>query len=182
MHSPRENKVLNGRKGGSTASLFPNPPPAHCTHTCNTAIMDGITAASTVVGLIAGVLDIAEVVYDYARNTIGANKEKEELLSEIEATNNLLTELQGKANVPQWKNTFGSMQKLDGPLQRYRSALEAAEAKLRPAKTSLGKAAKRAVWHFQKDEFAEILAKISRSKADLGTLLNLYLLLFLIQN
>jgi hypothetical protein len=112
--------------------------------------MDVISAASAVVGLIAGVLDIAEVVYEYARNTIGANKEKKELLSEIEATNNLLKALQTKAKAPQWKNTFASMENSDGPLQRYRSALEAAQNKLRPAETSLGKAAKRAVWHFQK--------------------------------
>jgi hypothetical protein len=136
--------------------------------------MDGITAASTVIGLIAGVIQIAEVVYEYARNTIGANKEKEDLLSEIEATNKLLKALQTKAKAPQWKNTLASMNKSDGPLQRYRSALEAARNKLRPAETSLGKAAKRAVWHFQKDEFAEILSKISRSKADFATLLNLY--------
>jgi hypothetical protein len=136
--------------------------------------MDGITAASTVIGLIAGVIDIAEVVYEYARNTIGANKEKEDLLSEIEATNNLLKALQTKAKAPQWKNTLASMNESDGPLQRYRSALEAARNKLRPAETSLGKAAKRAVWHFQKGEFAEILSKIGRSKADFATLLNLY--------
>jgi hypothetical protein len=136
--------------------------------------MDLISAASAVVGLIAGVLDIAEVVYEYARNTIGANKEKEELLSEIEATNNLLKTLQAKAKAPQWKNTLASMNRSDGPLQRYRAALEEAGAKLRPAETSLGKAAKRAVWHFQKGEFAEILSKISRSKADFAILWNLY--------
>jgi hypothetical protein len=136
--------------------------------------MDAISAVSAVVGLIAGVLDIAEVVYKYARNTIGANKEKEELLSEIDATNNLLKVLQAKAKAPQWKNTLASMEKSDGPLQLYRSALEAAQNKLQPAETSLGKAAKRGMWHFQKGEFGEILSKIIRSKADFATLLNLY--------
>lgn len=136
--------------------------------------MEVLSATSAVVGLIAGVLDIAEVVYEYARNTIGANKEKDELLSEIKATNSLLKALQAKAEAPQWKNTLASMNESDGPLQRYRSALEEAEAKLRPSETALGKAAKRAVWHFQKGEFAEILSKINRSKVDFATLLNLY--------
>jgi hypothetical protein len=144
-----------------TALLLPQPTPAHPPRLYQTRKMDVITAASTVVGLIGGVLDIAEVVYEYARNTIGANKEKEDVLSEIEATNHLLKALQAKAKAPQWNNTHSSTNESDGPLQRYRSALEEAEAKLRPAETALGKAAKRAVWHFQKGEFAEILSKIS---------------------
>jgi hypothetical protein len=135
--------------------------------------MDAVTAASTIVGLIAGCLDVAGVVYDYARNTTGAAKEKEELLSEIEATNTLLKVLQAKAKSPQWKNTLASMENPDGILQSYQSALEAAKAMLDPAKTKLGKVAKQAVWHFQKGEFVEILSKISRSKADFATLLNL---------
>ena len=141
--------------------------------------MDGFTAASAVVGFIAGVLAIAEVVVEYTRNTVGANEERDALLSEIEATNNLLKELETKAKSLQWKNTHSSMEKLDGPLQRYRSALEAAQEKLQPPKTLVGKAAKRAVWHFQKGEFAEILLKISRSKADFAALLSLYLDFFL---
>jgi hypothetical protein len=137
--------------------------------------MDPVTAASTIVGLIAGCLDIAGTIYDYARNTTGAAKEKEDLLSEIEATNTLLKALQAKAQTPQGKNTLASMNKSDGPLQRYRSALKAAEEKLRPAETSIGKATQRAVWHFQKGEFSDILFKISRSKVDFATLLNVYL-------
>jgi hypothetical protein len=163
--------------GGSTAthSFTLGSPVSLTAHPlCQTIIMDVISAASAVVGFIAGVLDIAETVYGFARNTIGAHKEKEDLLSEIKATNNLLKALQAKANAPQWKTTLASMNKSDGPLQCYRSALEEAEAKLRPAETSLGKAAKRAVWHFQKGEFVEILSKISRSKADFATSLNLY--------
>jgi hypothetical protein len=84
------------------------------------------------------------------------DKEKEELLLEIEATNNLLKKLQEKAKAPQWK--FASMEKSDGPLQLYRGALEEAQEKLRPARTRLGKAVKRAVRHFQKGEFVEILS------------------------
>src|SRR5271167_2543442 len=134
-------------------------------------VMDTFTAGSAVIGFIAGVLDIAEVVVEYTRNIFGANKEKEDLLLEIDATNNILKNL---AKSLQGKNTHSLMEKLDGPLQRCRSALEAAQEKLQPAETSVGKVAKRAVWHFQKGEFAEILLKISRSKSDFATLLTLY--------
>jgi len=136
--------------------------------------MEPFTAGSAVVGFIAGVLQIAETVVEYTRNTVGANDENQTLLSEIDATNNLLKELERKAKAPQWKNTHGSMERLNGPLQRYRSALEAAQDKLRPAKTSVGKAAQQAVWHFQKGEFTEILSKISRIKSEFDTLLTLY--------
>jgi hypothetical protein len=108
------------------------------------------------------------------RNTIGANKEKDELLSEIEATNSLLKELQAKAKALHWKNTLSSMERPDGSLHRYRVALEALQAKLVPATTSMGKAAKRAVWHFQREEIEEIISKISRCKDDIRILLNLY--------
>ena len=148
---------------------------ARIAYICDTTtIMDPFTAGSTVVGFIAGILDIAEVIAEYIRNTVGANEEKEALLSEIDATNNLLKDLERKAKAPEWKSTRSSMEKLDGPLQRYRSALEAGQEKLRPAKTSVGKVAKQAVWHFQKGEFAEILLKISRSKSDFAILLTLY--------
>jgi len=136
--------------------------------------MEPFTAGSAVVGFIAGVLDIAEVVVEYTRNTVGANDEKESLLSEIDATNNLLKDLERKAKALQWENTHSSMEKLDGPLQRYRSVLEVAREKLRPAKTSVGKAAQQAVWHFQKGEFAEILLKISRIRSEFTMLLTLY--------
>jgi hypothetical protein len=138
--------------------------------------MDPVTAASTIVGLIAGCIDIAGVVYDYARNTAGAAVEKDELLSEIESTNKLLKAIQVKleTKAPQWKNTLDSMHQKDGPLEHYRSALEAAKLKLEPSKTKVGKVVQQAVWHFRKDEFAEILSKIGRSRGDFAALLTVY--------
>jgi hypothetical protein len=138
--------------------------------------MDGFTAASAVVGFIAGLLDIAEVVVQYTRNTLGEKEEKQALLSEIEATNNLLKKLKAKAEGSQWLKTIStSMEESDGPFQRYQSALVTAQKKLEPSKTGADKAVERAVWHFQKGKFAEILDKITRSKADFALLLSVYL-------
>ena len=133
---------------------------------------------SLYVGIVAGIgtlIQLSEIVLEYLRNTAGANEEKKNLLLEISATNILLKELEGKAKVPELKNTLESMQRPDGPLEMYRSALKAAEEKLQPAKNPFIKVTKRLVWHFRKGEFAEILAKITRSKSDFVTLLTLYL-------
>ena len=132
-----------------------------------------------IVASIGSVIQLSEIVLEYLRNTAGANEEKKALLLEIYATNILLKELEAKAKAPEWKNTLESMQKPDGSLEMYRSALKAAEEKLQPAKNPFVKVTKRLVWHFQKGEFAEILAKIARSKSTFDTLLNLYVQTFL---
>ena len=67
------------------------------------------------------------------------------------------------------------MEKVDGLLKLYRSTLDLAEDKLQPSRNRFGKVTKRFVWYFQRGEFAEILAKIGRIKADFNALLNLYL-------
>ena len=126
-----------------------------------------------IVASIGSIIQFSEIVLGYVRNTAGANEEKKALLLEISATNILLKELEGKAKAPEWKKTLESMQKLDGPLEIYRSALKSAEEKLQPSKNPFAKVTKRLVWHFQKGEFADILSKINRSRSDFNTLLNL---------
>src|SRR5947207_1218874 len=130
------------------------------------------------VGLVAGIgslIQLSETVLSYVRKTAGANEEKKALLLEISATNILLRELQRKAKAPEWEKTLESLQKPDGPLEVYRSALKSAEEKLEPSKNPFAKVTERFVWYFQKGEFTEILAKIGRSKATFDTIFNLYL-------
>jgi len=130
------------------------------------------------VGIVAGIgslIQLSETVLSYVRKTAGANEEKKALLLEISATNILLRELQRKAKAPEWEKTLESLQKPDGPLEVYRSALKSAEEKLEPSKNPFAKVTERFVWYFQKGEFTEILAKIGRSKATFDTIFNLYL-------
>ncbi len=130
------------------------------------------------VGIVAGIgslIQLSETVLSYIRKTAGANEEKKALLLEISATNILLRELERKAKAPEWEKTLESLQKPDGPLEMYRSALKSAEEKLEPSKNPFAKVTKRFVWYFQKGEFTEILAKIGRSKATFDTMFNLYL-------
>jgi hypothetical protein len=126
-----------------------------------------------IVSSIGTLLQLSEIVVEYIRITVGANDEKKALLLEITETSILLKELEGKANAPEWKKTLESVQKPDGPLERYRSALKDVENKLQPSKNRFAKVTKQFVWYFQKGEFTEILAKIGRSKADFSTLSNL---------
>jgi hypothetical protein len=132
------------------------------------------------VGLYTGIMasigtliQLSEIILEYLGKTAGANQEKKELLLEISACQVLLKELERKAKAPEWKNTLESMDKPDGPLQMYRSALKVAEDKLQPSKNPFIKVTNRFVWYFQQGEFAEILSKINRSKSAFDTVLNL---------
>jgi hypothetical protein len=135
-------------------------------------------AVGLYVGIVASIgslIQFSETVFEYIRKTTGANEEKKALLLEISATNILLRELERKAKAPEWEKTLKSLQKPDGPLELYRSALKSAEEKLEPSKNPFAKVTGRFVWYFQKGEFTEILAKIGRSKAIFDTIVNLYL-------
>jgi hypothetical protein len=126
------------------------------------------------VASIGAVIEYSQVVLEYIRNTAGANEEKKALLLEITSTNIFLEDLKRKAKASELKNTLESMEKPDGPLEMYRSALKMAEEKLEPGKYPFVRLTKRLAWHFQKGEFVEILDKIKRSKSAFDTLLNLY--------
>ena len=133
-------------------------------------------AVSLVVGIasaFATLIELSETVLEYVRKTAGANDEKNALLTEVASANVLLIELKGKAGAPEWKKTLETMRRADGPLEMYKSALEAAAEKLQPSKKPFAKVTKRLVWYFKRGEFVEILSKISRSKSEFDTLLNL---------
>lgn len=135
-------------------------------------------AVGVYVGIVASIgtlIQLSETVFEYIRKTSCANEEQKALLLEISATNILLRELERKAKAPEWEKTLKSLQKPDGPLELYRSALKSAEEKLEPSKYPFAKVTERFVWYFQKGEFNEILAKIGRSKANFDTILNVYL-------
>jgi hypothetical protein len=137
------------------------------------AMAEALGLYTGIVASIGTLIQLSEIVVEYIRITAGANDEKKAMLLEITETNILLKELEGKAQALEWKKTLESVQKADGPLERYRSALTEVEDKLQPSKNRFAKVTKRFVWYFQKEEFTEILAKISRSKMDFSTLLNL---------
>jgi hypothetical protein len=134
---------------------------------------DGVSLVVGIGSAFVVLMQLSESVLEYIRKTAGANDEKIALMTEIASTTILLNELKGRAEAPEWKRTFNSMQRTEGPLETYKSALEAAAEKLQPSKNPFVKVTKRMVWYFKRGEFAEILSKINRSKSAFDTLLNL---------
>ena len=122
---------------------------------------------------IGTLLQLSRQVVGYIKNTAGANKEKEGLLKEVTATTDLLDALERKAKSPEQSKVTESLDKPGGPLELLATALGALESKLRPSDNPFIKVTKRWVWHFQKDEFTEILSKIERSKSSLSIALHL---------
>jgi hypothetical protein len=148
-------------------------------HLCTFSVMaEALGLYVGIVSSIGAIIELSESVVGYLRNTVRATEEKEKLLADIVATTALLKRLQEKAGSPEWKHTRESMEAADGPLKRLESALKALEAKAQPAKNRFRKVTKRLIWHFDKDEYAEILSYIQSSKLDFMTALGLYDLLF----
>jgi DNA-binding transcriptional regulator YdaS (Cro superfamily) len=162
-----------GRK--KVKNYGPNYNPAHIAHIGYTtfSMADGVSLVVGIASAFVTLIQLSETVLEYARKTARANDEKKALLTEIASANVLLNELKGKAGAPEWKKTFESMRRADGPLEMYKSALEAAAEKLQPSKNPFVKVTKRLVWYFKRGEFVEILSKISWSKSEFDTLLNL---------
>jgi hypothetical protein len=126
-----------------------------------------------IVASVATLLQLSKAVAEYIRNTVGANEQRRELLRDITAVDALLKELERKAKLPEWKNTLKTIQIPDSPLELLESALLELQKKLQQPDNRFKRVTKRLVWHFQKEEYEEILSKIERSKATLSILLNL---------
>lgn len=126
-----------------------------------------------IVASIGTILQLSKEVAEYIRNTVGANEQRRELLRDITAVDALLRELERKAKLPEWKNTLKSIQGSDSPLALLESALVELQKKLQRPDNRFKRVTKRLVWHFQKEEYEEILSKIERSKSTLSILLNL---------
>jgi hypothetical protein len=132
---------------------------------------------SLYVGFVASVgtlIQLSEIAVEYLRNTAGAKEEKKKLITELVSTRALLHELRGKAKPPTWNNTVEMMEHPDGPLKVLESALKKLEAKAQPSNNLFAKVTSRFIFHFQKNEYHEILREIVTSKANFMMVLGLY--------
>jgi hypothetical protein len=124
-----------------------------------------------VVGLVAAIVDLIDFskeVIDLLRDIAAATTQKTALLAEITATNALLRDLERKGKSPEWQRTLEAMERKDGPLPLFKSILKVLEEKSRPPKGRFGRVGKAVMWHFEKDEFEDILRKLERCKATLS--------------
>jgi hypothetical protein len=132
--------------------------------------------AEAAVGLVASIgtlLQLSKQVAGYITDTAGANKQKMDLLKEVNATTALLDDLESKIKSPGQHETTAGIGRLGEPLELLGSTLKTLESKLRPAHNPFFKVTQRWVWHFQKDELTEILSKVERSKSSLSIALHL---------
>jgi F0F1-type ATP synthase delta subunit len=123
--------------------------------------------AGVYVGLVASIgtlLQLSEIVVEYLCNTARATEQKRRLLNEIVSTNALLDDLKRKAQAPEWGNTLGLLQP-QGSLELFKSVLQELETKARLSNNRFLKVTKRLIFHFEKEEYEKILAKIERSKS-----------------
>jgi len=132
--------------------------------------------AGLYVGLVASIgtlIQLSGIVVEYLRNTAGAPEQKRKLLNEIVSTTAILDDLQRKAQSPEWSNTLDLLQQPKGPLELFKSALQTLENKAKPSNNRFMKVTKRFIFHFEKGEYEEILAKIERSKSNFMIVLGL---------
>jgi len=132
--------------------------------------------AGLYVGLVASIgtlIQLSGIVAEYLRNMAGAPEQKRKLLNEIVSTTTILDDLQRKAQSPEWSNTLDLLQQPKGPLELFKSALQALENKTKPSNNRFMKVTKRFIFHFEKGEYEEIFAKIERSKSNFMIVLGL---------
>jgi hypothetical protein len=124
-----------------------------------------------VVRLVAAIVDLinfSKEVIDLLRDIAIANTQRSALLAEITATNALLHDLERKAKSAEWQRTLEAIERKDGPLELFKSILSVLEGKSRPSKGRFGRVGNAVMWHFEKDEFEDILRKLERCKATLS--------------
>lgn len=122
--------------------------------------VDPVTAAKA----IGGLLGDAKTVVAYIEDVKDANEDKDKLLSEIEATQTLLQQLQNHENDGTWKETMEALNVPRGPFEQLRQELKHMETKLKPSNKIWKRGAKALVWHFTKDGIRKHFDRIERLK------------------
>ena len=95
----------------------------------------------------------------------GALKDRQRILSELYNVSSTLLVLEEQASQVQqgdvWSSTLLSLNRLNGPIEQFKTALEHLEKKLAPVE-GWRKLGKKIAWPFQKEEIEEILSVLER--------------------
>ncbi len=130
--------------------------------------MDPLSVSASIIT----VLQLIGTVIQYLNTVKGALNDRQRILLELCAVNETLYILKEQASQAQqgdiWSSTLLSLNKPNGPIVQFKTALERLEKKLAPAE-GLRKVGKAIAWPFQKEDIKEILNVIERQK----TLFNL---------
>jgi hypothetical protein len=123
-------------------------------------VAEAVGLYTGIVASVGTLLQLSKEVAEYIRNTVGANEERRELFQDITAVDALLKELERKAKQPEWKNMLKTIQSPGSPLTLIQSALMELRKKLQHPDNRFKRVTKRLDWHFQKEEYEEILSKL----------------------
>jgi hypothetical protein len=114
---------------------------------------------------IGSIIKLSKEVYGYIKDAQGALTERDKLLSEINATMEVLSELESKATNDEWKSALDVLNTPNGPLDQFKYLLEILKYKLRPVQSTSMKAFKSATYHFSKTDIEETFSSIERLKS-----------------
>ena len=125
--------------------------------------MDPLTISASIIAL----MQLSSAVIGYLSDVKDSHKEQQKILLEICDTIPMLNILKDQGQKAEdgdeWSSTLLLLSAADGPIQRFREALEWLEHKLAPVK-GVKKVGKAIMWPFKKNEIQGILSTIERQK------------------
>ena len=134
---------------------FDNQPPPPRSHIQNST-MEAVGFAASICSL----LEFLEKVIAYIKDTKGTNEERHILIKELVSTKIVLSELENKANLDEWKVTMEALMTKNGPQDQFKSLLERLDKKLSPSGGKLLRVAQSLTGHFAKE-----LSQLERLKS-----------------
>jgi hypothetical protein len=125
-------------------------------------------AAAFWVGFAASVgtlLQLSGEVITYIEDATVALAERQNLLHEIIATNEVLRSFQVRAKRDCWKPILNALNAPQGPLDQFKVVLESLQDDLRPAHATAARIARSAMWYFSKRKINNMISTIGRFNA-----------------
>jgi hypothetical protein len=125
-------------------------------------------AAALWIGFVASIgtlLQLSGEVIKYIDDTTVALTERQNLLREIIATNEVLHLFEVRAKRDDCKPSMNALKALQEPLDQIRAVFESLKTELRPAQTSAARLGRSTTWYFSKHKIKDMVSKISRFHA-----------------
>jgi hypothetical protein len=125
-------------------------------------------AVAVWVGFAASVgtlLQLSGEVITYIGDAKVACVERQNLLHEINATNEVLRLFEVRAKRDDWKPTMNALNAPHGPLDQFRVVLESLKKELRPAHTTAARIGRSATWYFFKHKINNMVSTVGHFNA-----------------
>jgi hypothetical protein len=135
----------------------------------NDALMDGLSAAASVIAVIQISAQVFDLCRTYYLNVKDARKDIQRLRNEVNSLQDILVNVVDLANAPQSSSlrTLSIINQKDGPLEQCRVELTALLTKLDPgeAASKFALALRSLKWPLQSKEVDQVLLAIGRYKS-----------------